>query len=113
MFLSHLQIDQIATLMSQQQKEQLPTKQLVQSYKFYLEQDLLKARNPAVAKKIDEESALFHHIPYHDLLQEELIGQGGFADVYRGVWISHNDQVAIKVIRVQHLNENVKQVRKF
>lgn len=46
----------------------------------------------------------FPFIPYNDLIQEELIGQGGFADVYRGIWRSQNKEVAIKILRMQHLD---------
>jgi serine/threonine protein kinase len=40
---------------------------------------------------------------------EELIGQGGFANVYRGTWLSQRHRVAIKTIRITYLTDNVKQ----
>ncbi|UJR17341.1 hypothetical protein I4U23_004236 [Adineta vaga] len=79
------------------------------SFKFHLQQDVLKAQKGIEAKKIEEESKLFLHIPYHDLLYEERIGQGGFADVYKGIWLSQHHQVAIKAIRITYLTDNVKQ----
>jgi tRNA A-37 threonylcarbamoyl transferase component Bud32 len=46
----------------------------------------------------------FPYISRNDLIQEQLIGQGGFADVYRGIWRSQNKEVAIKLLRIQHLD---------
>ena len=79
------------------------------SFKFYLRQDVLKAHNPVEAKKIEEESELSVHISSDDLLSEELIGQGRFADVYKGIWLSRYDPVAIETIRVTFLADNLKQ----
>ena len=42
------------------------------------------------------------------MLQGKCIGQGGFANVYRGRWLSQDHEVAIKVIRIQYLDERVK-----
>jgi serine/threonine protein kinase len=43
------------------------------------------------------------------LLQQKCIGQGGFANVYRGKWLSQDHEVAIKVIRIQHLADRDKE----
>jgi tRNA A-37 threonylcarbamoyl transferase component Bud32 len=110
-------LDEIAFEMTKQQQELLNQNKDMQhefkrrfdSFKFCLQQDVLKAQNPVEAKKIEEESKLFLHIPGHDLVSEELIGQGGFADVYKGTWCSQHHRVAIKTIRITDLNDNVKQ----
>ncbi|CAF4426682.1 unnamed protein product, partial [Rotaria sp. Silwood2] len=109
--------DEIALAMVKQQQELLNQKKDMKnefkrrfdSFRFHLQQDVLKAENPVEAKKIEEESKLFLHIPGHDLESEELIGQGGFADVYRGTWLSQRHRVAIKTIRITYLTDSVKQ----
>ncbi|CAF2007292.1 unnamed protein product [Rotaria magnacalcarata] len=78
------------------------------SFKHKLEQDILKTKDPLKAQKIIEVEQAFLHIPYYDLIQEKRIGQGGFADVYRGKWLSRSQEVAIKVIRFQPLDDKVK-----
>jgi len=55
-----------------------------------------------------ENQSEFHHISCFDLDIYEYIGQGDFADVHRGKWISHDQDVAIKIIRVRHLSDDVK-----
>ena len=110
-------LDEIALEMANQQQELLKQnknikeefKRRFDSFKFNLRQDVLKAENPEEAKKIDDEAKLFLHIPYHDLLSGERIGQGGFADVYDGTWLSRHQRVAIKRIRIAHLTDGVKQ----
>ncbi|CAF3384335.1 unnamed protein product, partial [Rotaria sp. Silwood2] len=59
-------------------------------------------------QNITKEECSFLHIPYDDLIQEQLIGQGEFADVYRGRWRSRDKEVAIKILRLQHLNAETK-----
>ncbi|CAF5217882.1 unnamed protein product, partial [Rotaria magnacalcarata] len=83
-------------------------KQRLNSLKYNLQQDIIKIKDPAKAKEIAEEEHAFLHIPFHDLLQEKRIGQGGFTDVYRGRWLSRDDEVAIKVIRIQFLDDRIK-----
>ncbi|CAF2119595.1 unnamed protein product [Rotaria magnacalcarata] len=110
-------LDDIALSMAKQQQELLNHKKEMKnefkrrfdSFRFHLQQDVLKAQNRTEAKAIDEESKLFLHIPGHDLETEELIGQGGFADVYRGTWLSQHHRVAIKAIRITHLTDDVRQ----
>ena len=110
-------LDEIALEMVNQQQELLKQhknmkdefKRRFDSFKFNLRQDVLKAQNPMEAKKIQEESKLFLHIPYHDLVSEEQIGQGGFANVYKGTWLSRCHPVAIKTIRITYLTDSVKQ----
>ncbi|CAF4523718.1 unnamed protein product, partial [Rotaria socialis] len=110
-------LDDIALGMTKQQQELLNHKKEMKnefkrrfdSFRFHLQQDVLKAQNLTEAKAIDEESKLFLHIPGHDLESEELIGQGGFADVYRGTWLSQHHRVAIKEIRITHLMDDVRQ----
>ncbi|CAF1659080.1 unnamed protein product [Rotaria magnacalcarata] len=109
-------IDDIAQLMEQMKEEQYNhykgieenIKQRLNSLKYNLQQDIIKIKDPAKAKEIAEEEHAFLHIPFHDLLQEKRIGQGGFADVYRGRWLSRDHEVAIKVIRIQFLDDRIK-----
>ncbi|CAF4600582.1 unnamed protein product [Rotaria sp. Silwood2] len=44
-----------------------------------------------------------------DLVFEDRVGFGSFADVYRGTWKSQSKTVAIKHIRINHLHYNVEQ----
>ena len=107
-------LDEIALDMANQQQDLLKENENIKdefkrrfdSFKFTLRQDVLKAENPMEAKKIEAEAELFLHIPYHDLLSRERIGQGGFADVYEGTWLSRHQQVAIKRIRIAHLTDD-------
>ncbi|CAF4546774.1 unnamed protein product [Rotaria socialis] len=49
----------------------------------------------------------FLHIPLKDLsIQKNLLGTGGFAHVYKGIWFTYYDQVAIKVLRINDLLDN-------
>ncbi|CAF2841930.1 unnamed protein product [Rotaria sp. Silwood2] len=110
-------LDEIASLMAQKQDEQLRQckgieeniVQRLNSFKHHLQQNIMKRSDPHRAQGIIEEKHAFLHIPYYDLVPEERIGQGGFADVYRGRWLPLDDEVAIKVIRIQHLNENIRE----
>ncbi|CAM4979776.1 unnamed protein product [Rotaria socialis] len=109
-------IDDIAQLMEQMKEEQYNhykgiqenIKQRLNSLKYNLQQDIIKIKDPVKAKEIAEEEHAFLHIPFHDLIQEKRIGQGGFADVYRGRWLSRDHEVAIKVIRIQFLDDRIK-----
>lgn len=111
-----LKLDDIALAMVRQQEElhnqkvymKNEFKRRFDSFKFHIEQDVVKAQNPGEAKKSVDESQLFLHIPGHDLDCEKLIGQGGFADVYKGTWLSQRHRVAIKAIRITYLTENLK-----
>ena len=110
-------LDDIALILANQQQELLQQKKEIKnefkrrfdSFKFHLQRDIVKAQDQTEAKAIDNESKLFLHIPGHDLVSEELIGQGGFADVYRGIWISQHHRVAIKTIRIAYLTDDVRQ----
>ena len=110
-------LDDIASAMVKQQEELLNHKVYMKnefrrrfdSFKFHLEQDLRKAQNRTETSKTEEDSKSYLYIPGHDLECDELIGQGGFADVYRGTWISQRHRVAIKTIRIKLLTENIKQ----
>jgi tRNA A-37 threonylcarbamoyl transferase component Bud32 len=102
-------VEQQQALLNQNKGMKDELKRRFGSFKFRLEQDVLKAQNPVEAKKIEEESKLFYNILYHDLVTEELIGQGGFANVYRGTWLNQRHRVAIKTIRITYLTDNVKQ----
>jgi hypothetical protein len=47
------------------------------------------------AKKFPDEQNHFLHIPFKNLsIEEKPIGTGGFADVYKGLWLTHQDEVA-------------------
>ncbi|CAF0825655.1 unnamed protein product [Adineta steineri] len=108
--------DEVAKLMRQKQNEELRfmermeqnTNQLHNSFKHTLEQCILKRSESLKAQTIVEEEHAFLHIPYYDLVLEKCIGQGGFADVYRGKWLPHDHKVAIKVFRIQNIDETVK-----
>jgi tRNA A-37 threonylcarbamoyl transferase component Bud32 len=110
-------LDEIASMMVRQQQEQLHhlqgieehIKQRYNSYKHHLEQNISRANDSVKAKKLENEESSFLHIPYYDLVQKECIGHGGFADVYRGRWLSQDHEVAIKVIRIQYLGERAKE----
>ncbi len=113
-------LDEIASRMAQQQQQELrylPDIQKIKkeikprynSYKHHLEQNIIRANDPVKAEKMIDKAHFFLRIPYYDLIQEEYIGQGGFADVYRGRWLSQDHEVAIKIIRIQHLGERVKE----
>ncbi|CAF3665994.1 unnamed protein product [Rotaria sp. Silwood1] len=112
-----LNIDELGLKMAQHHKESFPTFKFtkeefyrhVDSFKFYLQQDIQKARDRQIAKKIENERKLFLRIPGYDLIQEEQIGQGSYADVYHGKWLSRHHDVAIKVIRVNNVTDTVKQ----
>ncbi|CAF4702168.1 unnamed protein product, partial [Rotaria socialis] len=81
-------IDEIAQGMGQMKEEQYNRKcfeenikQWLNSFKYDLQQNIMKIKDPVKAKEIAEEEHAFLHIPFHDLIQEKRIGQGGFADV--------------------------------
>ncbi|CAF3867890.1 unnamed protein product [Rotaria magnacalcarata] len=63
-----------------------------------------KSGDPARASTIEGEKNAYRQIPYNDLIKGERIGQGGFADVYRGKWLSHDHEVAIKFIQIERNN---------
>jgi len=112
-----LKLDEIAQAVSKQQQQSVDQhnemkeelKRRLYSFRFHLQQDQLKAQNPDEAKKMNDEAKLFLQIPGHDLNREKSIGSGGFADVFRGTWISRHHRVAIKVIRINDLKDNIKQ----
>jgi serine/threonine-protein kinase CTR1 len=59
---------------------------------------------PSQTKTFLDQKNQFLHIPYKDLhIEENPIGSGGFADVYKGTWLTQHDQIAIKVLRINHL----------
>ena len=48
----------------------------------------------------------FLHISYKDLSidTQQPLGIGGFANVYKATWLTHHDQVAIKILRLNYLS---------
>ncbi|CAF1677351.1 unnamed protein product [Rotaria magnacalcarata] len=68
-----------------------------------------KSGDPARASTIEGEKNAYRQIPYNDLIKGERIGQGGFADVYRGKWLSHDHEVAIKFIQIERVSDRVKE----
>ncbi|CAF3328149.1 unnamed protein product [Rotaria sp. Silwood2] len=109
-------LDEISLMMVQQQDKELRhlqgtdkhVKQRYNSYRHHLEENIIQANDhDRATKQVDMEHS-FLTIPYYDLLQEECIGQGGFADVFRGRWLSQDKDVAIKIIRIQYLGEKAK-----
>ncbi|CAF3893992.1 unnamed protein product [Rotaria sp. Silwood1] len=103
-------LNEIGSMMAKNQLDLLghlsDLKLRVDSYRLELQQTL-EARRSTTAQTIKEERTRFRHIPLHDLISEELIGEGSFANVYRGQWLSQHHQVAIKVIRVGQLSDKV------
>ncbi|CAF1073149.1 unnamed protein product [Adineta steineri] len=106
----HTKLDEIVQLMVRQQEsiENLLNKQYA-SFRHHLDQNLRKTTDVRVAQTIEQQIQHFLPIPFYDLRVEKCIGQGGFADVYRGVWLSQQHEVAIKIIRVTHLTDSVTQ----
>ena len=102
-------LDQISQKMLEKQCEQykLIDKMIdkrFQSFRFYLAQNLLMQLDSNQSQELIQEHQQILHIPYKDLyIEDKLLGNGGFADVYKGTWLTHHDQVAIKIIRIHHL----------
>jgi tRNA A-37 threonylcarbamoyl transferase component Bud32 len=110
-------LDEIASMMAQRQEQQLRHYEKIEqhicrrfnSFKHHLETNIIKATDPVRAQEIAQEEHAFRHIPYYDLIPEKHIGQGGFANVYRGKWLSQDHEVAIKIIQIQQLGDRVKE----
>ncbi|CAF3348346.1 unnamed protein product [Rotaria sp. Silwood1] len=106
----HKKIDEISQRMLEKQYEQykLIDKMInkrLQSFHFSLEQKLLIQQDSNQSQELLKKHQQFLHIPYKDLyIEEKLVGSGGFADVYKAQWLTHHDQVAIKIIRINHLS---------
>ncbi|CAF4168625.1 unnamed protein product, partial [Rotaria magnacalcarata] len=76
-----------------------------QSFRFYLAQNLLMQQDFNQSQELQKKYQYFLHIPYKDLyIEEKLVGSGGFADVYKAHWLTHHDQVAVKMIRINNLS---------
>lgn len=69
----------------------------LQSFRFYLQQNL----------SIEEDSTKYEdilHIPYKDLyIEENLIGSGGFTNVYKAQWLTHQNPVVVKIMHIKNL----------
>ena len=110
-------LDEIALMMARRQEEDLGHIKNIElhicerfkSWKHQLEQSIIKAIDPMKAEQIAREEHAFLHIPYYDLIQEKHTGQDGFANVYRGKWLSQDHEVAIKIIQIQHLGDRAKE----
>ena len=108
--------DQISRLMIDKEQDQFRHLQGItehqsrryNSYKYHLKQNITQAHHSIKTRKSTNDQYPFLQIPYYDLVQKECIGHGGFADVYRGRWVSQDHDVAIKVIRIQYIAERVK-----
>ena len=105
-------LDDIASQMAKEQKEQFQQQkqdldELLQyrlaSFRHSLEMTLLKGSNDQRAKEVIAEEKKFLHIASADLYLEAKIGSGGFADVRVGKWLSRDQEVAVKTIRIHHL----------
>ncbi|CAF3699535.1 unnamed protein product [Adineta steineri] len=107
-------LDEIASMMVQRSEEQFGRYKDIEqhicrrfnSFKHHLEQNINVAAHDSF--KVRDEHA-FVQIPYYDLMLEKMVGQGGFANVYLGKWLPQDHQVAIKIIRTQHLGDRVKE----
>ncbi|CAF3307641.1 unnamed protein product [Rotaria socialis] len=103
-------LDEISQKMLEKQCEQykLIDKMIdrrFQSFRFYLAQNLLMQQDLNQSQELQEKYQYFLHIPYKDLyIEEKLVGSGGFADVYKAQWLTHHDQVAVKMIRINTLS---------
>ncbi|CAM4798120.1 unnamed protein product [Rotaria magnacalcarata] len=103
-------LDEISQKMLEKQCEQykLIDKMIdrrFQSFRFYLAQNLLMQQDFNQSQELQEKYQYFLHIPYKDLyIEEKLVGSGGFADVYKAHWLTHHDQVAVKMIRINNLS---------
>jgi serine/threonine protein kinase len=77
--------------------------QRFESVRSHLEQHLLNKQDSNQV----QDHYKFLRIPHKDLqIAEKPIGSGGFADVYKGMWLTHHDQVAVKVLRLRHLSDD-------
>ncbi|CAF4958364.1 unnamed protein product [Rotaria magnacalcarata] len=103
-------LDEISQKMLEKQCEQykLIDKMIdrrFQSFRFYLAQNLLMQQDFNQSQELQKKYQYFLHIPYKDLyIEEKLVGSGGFADVYKAHWLTHHDQVAVKMIRINNLS---------
>ncbi|CAF1527190.1 unnamed protein product [Rotaria magnacalcarata] len=81
------------------------------SFRKQLKNDIEKAKDDGLAKQKRQVEEKFQHlkISISDLVFEDRVGFGSFADVYRGTWKSQSKTVAIKHIRINHLHYNVEQ----
>jgi len=113
-------IDLIALELTNQQKELVRLdkdmknefQRRFQSFRYHLQQDLIQVEKPPQQQQQMSKTEDFASIPLiagYDLISEQQIGEGAFADVYRGTWLSHQHTVAIKILRVNYLNETTKQ----
>jgi len=69
----------------------------------------IEEQNHKLKNEFNEQRNHFLHVSKTDLQFEELIGQGGFADVYRGIWISRDHPIAIKVFHFTDITSKIKQ----
>ncbi|CAF1393330.1 unnamed protein product, partial [Rotaria sordida] len=103
-------LDEISQKMLEKQCEQykLIDKMIdkrFQSFRFFLTQNLLLQQNSNQLQELLAKQQQFLHIPYKDFyIQDKLISSGGFADVYKAQWLTHHDQVAMKIIRINHVS---------
>ncbi|CAM4947577.1 unnamed protein product [Rotaria socialis] len=110
-------IDEITTMMEKKYEEQVlrfkameeNNTQRHNSMKSLIMECNKERGDSARACKIEEEKNAYRQIPYDDLIIEKCIGRGGFADVYRGKWLSHDHEVVIKLIRIEHLDDRGKE----
>jgi hypothetical protein len=99
----HQKIDEISQKMLEKQCEQykLIDKMLdkrFQSFRLCFIQNLSLEQDPKHQQ--------FLHIPYKDLsIEDQPLGRGGFADVYKGIWLTHHDQIAIKKLRLNYVSD--------
>ena len=75
----------------------------LESFRYFLAKSLLSNddadRSSRASSAQDHEQVL--HIPCKDLsIDSQLLGSGGFADVSKAMWLTHHEQVVVKVLRL-------------
>ncbi|CAF2476442.1 unnamed protein product [Rotaria sp. Silwood2] len=108
------ELNKISQKLLQQNQEQYKQidkiiNQRFESLRYYIEEKLLNQLDLNQEKTYFNEKNEFLNIPLKDLLiNEKPIGNGGFSNVYKGIWLTHHDQVAIKVLHINNLLNNSK-----
>ncbi|UJR32738.1 hypothetical protein I4U23_020197 [Adineta vaga] len=105
-------MNQISQQISQQQQEQIICmkqilEQRFQSFRHHFEKEKLSNKQDSNLTSVHHQTENeFLHIPFKDLyLEDKPLGTGGFADVYKGIWLTHHDDVAIKVLHLNHFSD--------
>jgi len=90
--------DELSLSIAKQDKKLNEINQRLDSLKNHLQQ-----------RSSHEQRNNFLPISRQDLKIEKLIGHGGFSDVFRGIWISRDHRVAIKVFHLNDLTNKIQE----